>query len=178
MRESTALLTGADGVELPANTRHSARPPTTMIHPVNKNAATIMIMTKSIMGITAFMIDYLAAGTGARLSVCPQKMQYWSLRSGYAPHCGHRRTFSTNCTPQCMQNWSVASIGPRQCEQARFSASMIVWVGRSVCAIDGCGILGRAAQCLRKLISRCKTLVDPCIRPAKRLIQIFRHGMI
>src|SRR5439155_15200486 len=47
-------------------------------------------------------------------NVSPQKMQYWSWRSGYAPHLGQRRTCATSCTPQCMQNWSYASTSLRQ----------------------------------------------------------------
>ena len=40
-------------------------------------------------------------------------MQYRSFASGYAPHLGQRRTVATNCTPQCMQNWSIASTSLR-----------------------------------------------------------------
>src|SRR3954447_20416422 len=44
-------------------------------------------------------------------------MQYRSEASGYAPHLPQRRTDATSCTPQCMQNWSPASMGLRHCGQ-------------------------------------------------------------
>src|SRR5437762_6234182 len=60
-----------------------------------------------------FIVSYAIVA----LSVSPQKMQYRSFASGYAPHFGQRRTVATSCTPQCMQNWSFASTGRRQLGQ-------------------------------------------------------------
>ena len=47
---------------------------------------------------------FATAADTAGANVSPQKMQYRSFGSGYAPHLWHRRTDAVIRTPQCMQN--------------------------------------------------------------------------
>jgi len=60
------------------------------------------------------MLERPNHATVCGLTATPQKMQNRSAGSGYAPHCGQRKTHSTSCTPQCMQNWSPAATARRQ----------------------------------------------------------------
>jgi hypothetical protein len=48
----------------------------TTTQPANRTAVTIMTRTNNMAPKATCMIDYLAIGTGARPSVCPQNIQY------------------------------------------------------------------------------------------------------